>query len=245
MTPSGGTLTALVGLLTLRLTIDGTFTRYVRPVMQPWLLIAGAALLVLGVIALVMSLRGRDDELDDGHDAGEAHEAHAAQVRHSGHGGHGVGVGWLLLAPVVTLLLVAPPSLGSFGVDRSPPIRVTPGKTQLPPLDSSSGPVPITLLEYTERAFDHDGDSLQGVTIELTGFVASEGSGEFNLARYQIACCAADAAAAVVHVVGVASTPPRDQWVTVTGTYSSGTPEVPELAATSLQEIAAPDDPYE
>jgi uncharacterized repeat protein (TIGR03943 family) len=102
----------------------------------------------------------------------------------------------------------------------------------------------MTLLEYTERAFDHDGASMRDATVELTGFVSSDGSGEFDLARYQIACCAADAAAAVVHIVGVASMPPRDQWVTVTGSYSPGS-DLPELAATSLREISAPDDPYE
>jgi uncharacterized repeat protein (TIGR03943 family) len=225
VTPAGGTLTALVGLLTLRLTVDGTFTRYVQTGMRPWLLIAGVALLMLGLVALVAALRANEDiGLEEG---------------------HGVGVGWLLLAPVVTLLLVAPPSLGSFGVDRSPPIRITTGKSQLPPLDAAAGPVSMTLLEYTERAFDHDGQSMGDATVELTGFVSADGSGEFDLARYQIACCAADASAAVVHIVGVASAPPRDQWVTVTGSYTPGSSDVPALAATSLQEIPTPDDPYE
>jgi uncharacterized repeat protein (TIGR03943 family) len=225
VTPSGGTLTALVGLLTLRLTVDGTFQRYVRSGMRPWLLVAGVALLVLGLVALIRALRSKaDDSLEDE---------------------HGVGVGWLLLAPVATLLLVAPPSLGSFGVERSPPIRVSAGKSALPPLDASGGPVPMTLLEYVERAFDGDGRSLQGATVQITGFVSADsGSGEFDLARYQIACCAADAAAAVVHIVGAASSPPRDQWVTVTGTYADGG-DPPVLAATSLEEISAPDDPYE
>jgi uncharacterized repeat protein (TIGR03943 family) len=225
VTASGGTLTALVGLLTLRLTVDGTFQRYVRAGMQPWLLVAGVALLALGLIALAMSLRsGEERDRDES---------------------HGVGAGWLLLAPVVTLLLVAPPSLGSFGVDRAPPIRVTAGKSALKPLDTTGGPVAMTLLEYTERAFDHDGQSMRDATVRLTGFVSADGSGEFDLARYQIACCAADAAAAVVRVVGVASNPPRDQWVVVTGSYSPGGGDVPVLAATSLQEINAPDDPYE
>jgi uncharacterized repeat protein (TIGR03943 family) len=224
VTPAGGTLTALVGLLTLRLTLDDTYQRYVRVGMRPWLLTAGIALLVLGLVALVRALRSDDEELD----------AH-----------HGVGVGWLLLAPVATLLLVAPPSLGSFGVDRSTPIRITAGRSHLPPLDTAGGPVSMTLLEYTQRAFDHEGESLQGATVQLTGFVSATGDGgEFDLARYQIACCAADAAAAVVHVVGAAAAPPRDQWVTVTGGYATGDDE-PVIAATSLEPIAEPEDPYE
>jgi uncharacterized repeat protein (TIGR03943 family) len=226
MTPSGGTLTALVGLLTLRLTVDGTFQRYVQVGMRPWLLISGVALLVLGLVNLVRALRAEPDQTtNDDHD-------------------HRVGAGWLLLAPVATLLLVAPPSLGSFGVARAAPIRITTGVSALPPLDTAAGPVPMTLLEYTERAFDNDGKSLQGATVQLTGFVADDGSDEFTLARYQIACCAADAAAAVVRIVGAVSSPQVDQWVTVTGTFVEGNDD-PVLAATALREITAPEDPYE
>jgi uncharacterized repeat protein (TIGR03943 family) len=103
----------------------------------------------------------------------------------------------------------------------------------------------MTLVEYVERSFDHDGRSLSGATIELTGFVAGDdGSEGFRLARYQIACCAADAAATVVQVVGAASSPPRDQWVTVTGTFVENGSE-PAIAATAIDEIGAPEDPYE
>jgi uncharacterized repeat protein (TIGR03943 family) len=226
--PSGGTLTALVGLLTLRLTVDGSFQRYVREGMRPWLLVAGAALLLLGLVTLVRALASHveDEPVETAH----------------GHS-HGVGVGWLLLVPMTTLLLVAPPSLGSFGVDRSTPIRVTSGRSHLPPLDTSGGPVRMTLLEYAERSFDHDGRSLRGASVELTGFVAGDDSGGFRIARYQIACCAADAAATVVHVRGVVSPPGRDQWVTVTGSFTEG--KDPILTATTLQEIEAPEDPYE
>jgi len=95
VTPSGGTLTALVGLLTLRLTVDGSFQRYVRVGMKPWLLIAGTALLVLGLVTLVRALGSSSPEPRAEH--GHVHR-------------HGVGVGWLLLAPMATLLLVAPPA---------------------------------------------------------------------------------------------------------------------------------------
>lgn len=234
MTAAGGTLTALVGLLTLRLTADGTFLRYVRPGMKPWLLVAGVALLALGLVALVRALTADHGARDDGPDGDD-----------EGDREHGVGVGWLLLVPVAVLLLVAPPSLGSFGVGRSPTIRVTAGRSTLPPLDPAAGTVPMTLLEYTERAFDHDGQSLGGATVRLTGFVSKTGSGQFQLARYQIACCAADASAATVQIVGVASIPARDQWVTVTGSYSPADGDDPALAASVVQNIPAPEDPYE
>ena len=117
MTPSGSTLTALVGLLTLRLTIDGTYQRYVQLGMRPWLLISGVGLLVLGLVNLVRSLRADPADVP-------------ADVRADAHDDHGVGAGWLLLAPVATLLLVAPPSLGSYGVDRSTPVRIQAGQSE-------------------------------------------------------------------------------------------------------------------
>jgi len=230
VTPSGGTLTALVGLLTLRLTVDGSFQRYVQLGMRPWLLVSGTALLLLGLLTLARALR--------------SYEMSHQVVAERGHG-HGVGVGWLLLVPMATLLLVAPPGLGSYAVDRSTHVQVRAGRSTLPPLDTSAGPVRMTLLEYIERSFDHDGSSLSGATIELTGFVAGDdGSEGFRLARYQIACCAADAAAAVVQVVGAVSTPPRDQWVTVTGSFVDNGDE-PAIAATAIEEIEPPEDPYE
>lgn len=229
MTPAGGTLTALVGLLTLRLTVDGSFERYVRASMRPWLLIAGAGLLVLGIIALVMSLREASSSPEEDDDE------------------HGTGVGWLLVAPVAALLLVAPPTLGSFGVDRALAVHVRAGHSSLRPLPPSNEPVPMSLLEFTERSFDHGGASMRGAVVSLTGFVAAGSNGSsFRLARYQIACCAADAAAAVVRVTGFSGTPPRrDQWVTVVGRAAPTSGDYPVIVATSLRAVNAPEDPYE
>ena len=64
-----------------------------------------------------------------------------------GHEGEGIGVGWLLLAPVAALLLVAPPALGSFGVDRAAKIDVRAGDRVFDPLAASEGPYPLSLLE--------------------------------------------------------------------------------------------------
>jgi uncharacterized repeat protein (TIGR03943 family) len=224
---AGGTITALAGAVLLRLTFTGTYTRYVRAGMGPWLAIAGVLLVMLGVTTLVRALR------------------HARLVDAHDHGGS-PPVGWLLLAPIAALLLVAPPTLGSYGVDRGAAVDVRSGARGFEPLARGDGPVPMTLLEFGQRAFDRDGASLAGAAVELTGFVAGGEHDGFRLARYQIACCAADAAPVVVRVVGIhGDPPPRDTWVTVTGSSRPGATEVPELAATSVVEIPEPDDPYE
>jgi uncharacterized repeat protein (TIGR03943 family) len=231
VTAAGGTITMLVGAVLLRLTVTDTYRRYVRPEFGRWLIVAGIAVIFVGLITLVQALRHVESEEAHGHD----HE-------HS----HSVGVGWLLLAPIAALLLVAPPTLGSYGVGRAATVNVRAGPAVFDRLEQGRGPHEMTLLEYGERAFEHDGVSFNGVPVELTGFVAGTESGGFRLARYQIACCAADATPAVVRVVGTSGAPPRnDQWVTVTGTYRRSVDDMPTLAATTVAEIDAPNDPYE
>lgn len=223
----GATTVLLVGALLVRLAVTGAYARYVRVGMGSWLLVAGILLALLGLLGVVRALRGGVP--------GDAHE-------HHGH----ERAGWLLLVPVVALLLVAPPALGSFGVDRSTSVAVTSNGHTFTPLPSGAT-VPMTVLEYDERAADHDGASFAGVPVRLTGFVArtADGAG-FRLARYQIQCCAADAVAAVVRVVGASGDlPARDQWVTVTGTYHGSPGGIPELLAETVSPVPPPRDPYE
>jgi uncharacterized repeat protein (TIGR03943 family) len=231
VTAAGGTISMLVGAVVLRLTFTDTYRRYVQPAMGKWLLIAGFALILLGLVTLVNALRNVEPEEAHGHD----HE-------HS----HSVGVGWLLLAPIAALLLVAPPTLGAYGVRRAGAVTVKPGKAFFKPLQKKDAPVQMPLLEYIERALEHGGASFHGVPVRLTGFVAGAEADGFRLARYQIACCAADATAVELQVVGTSGTPPSDdQWVVVTGTFQRGGGELPRLAATSVVQIPAPEDPYE
>jgi uncharacterized repeat protein (TIGR03943 family) len=229
LTAAGGTITLLVGAVLLRLTLTDTHLRYVRPELGPWLLVAGVAVVALGVATLVWSLRHGDEADPNAH----GHE-------------HGVGPGWLLLAPIAALLLVAPPTLGSYGVERAASVDIRSGAPVFDPLTRDASPRPMGLLEFSQRAVERDGVTFNGAAVQLTGFVSGAEEPGFRLARYQIACCAADAAPVVVRVVGTAGDPPSlDQWVTVTGTFNPGGEELPELAATSVVEIPAPNDPYE
>jgi uncharacterized repeat protein (TIGR03943 family) len=238
VTAAGGLISVLAGTVLLRLAITGIYGRYVRVGMGPLLVAAGVAMVVLGVVTLVRSLRR-------GGDAG------AAEAGEHDHGRGGGRVGWLLLAPIAALLLVAPPTLGSYGVDRGAKVDVRAGVSTFVPLAQDAAPVPMTLLEFSQRAFDRGGASFNSTSVRLTGFVAGAGPGGepggFRLARYQIACCAADAAPVVVRVRvdGAGTVPPPDRWVTVTGLHSPSSGEVPELTAASIVEIRAPDDPYE
>jgi uncharacterized repeat protein (TIGR03943 family) len=226
---AGGLISVLLGTVLLRLVVTGTYGRYVRQGMGPWLAVAGVVVIALGLVTLVRALRA------------------GAGAEGSGESGRGEGVrtGWLLLAPIAALLLVAPPTLGSFGVDRGSQVNIRAGRAVLDPLHPGGKPIRMTLLEYGERAFDHDGASFNGAVVQLTGFMAGAEPDGFRLARYQISCCAADATPVVLRVVGARSIPPRDQWVTVTGTFQPSEGDTPQLAASNLIEIRAPNDPYE
>jgi uncharacterized repeat protein (TIGR03943 family) len=240
----GGTTVLLVGTMLIRLTLTDAYQRYVRVGMGPWLLLAGVLLALLGALSVVTALRhGQVDAEHNDHEGQNDHEGHDD---HADHSDHVDGIGWLLLVPVLALLLVVPPALGSFGVDRS---RVSSGSAgEFKALPASATPRAMTMLEFDQRAFDHGGASMRGTQLRLTGFVARpvDGAG-FQLARYQIACCAADAIAAVARVTGGPGiTPTREAWFSVTGTFGGLTSDgVPEFAASAVQPVPAPLDPYE
>ena len=228
LSAAGGTISLLIGAVLLRLTFTGNYSRYVRVGMGPWLVVAGVAVFLLGLATLLRALL----------------RSHAVDADVHDHGGNRVG--WLLLAPIAALLLVAPPTLGSYGVGRGATVDVRAGAPIFDDLRAGTQPVPMTLLEFGQRAFERGGASFNGAEVELTGFVAQTEEAGFELARYQIACCAADATPMVIRVTGVfGDVPTQDRWVSVTGVFQPGGDPVPRLAATSVLEIPPPNDPYE
>ncbi|MFE7720521.1 TIGR03943 family putative permease subunit [Nocardia rhizosphaerihabitans] len=236
------TTVLLVGAMLVRLFADGTYTRYVRAEMG-WALVATGALLVgLGLTGLIRILMARWVTHTGEH-------AHQPDHAHDGEHAHGTGVAWLLLAAVV-VLLVAPPALGSYGLDRNETNTLTANGETFAPLPAGKTAT-MTLREFTLRAADNNGASLGSTSVQLTGFVAKSNDGTgFRIARYTIACCAADGSAAVVRVVGATGNSPAvDQWVTVTGTFrpitgaQAGDP--PQLLMSTMTETSSPSNPYE
>lgn len=230
---AGGTAVLLVGLLLVRLTVADVYQRYVRVEMGPWLLVAGTLLVGLGAATVVLAIRRP--------------VAVAAAGRRDPDHEHTDRVGWLLLVPVLALLLAPPPALGSFGVSRSTPgVSIGAGGRTYGPLPPGD-PSVLTLRELDERALDRGGETLAGRVVALTGFVAGSDGGGFQLARYQISCCAADATAAVVQVLRPGEpAPTRDTWLTVVGVFRGVGPDgVPELTTMSVLPEQSPVDPYE
>ena len=82
--------------------------------------------------------------------------------------------------------------------------------------------------------------------MRVIGFVGPTKADGFVVARYSIACCAADALAATALVTGwTGRVPPRDSWVEVEGRFEPGGEVEPRLVAASVTVVPTPDDPYE
>ncbi|MFB9660743.1 TIGR03943 family putative permease subunit [Glycomyces mayteni] len=226
----------LVGGGMLRLAWTGDYLDYVKPYAF-WLIVpAGVLLIAVAAITGVQAWQGRG-EADDGH----------------GHGHGEPKVAWLLLAPVVGMLLVAPDALGSYEAERTGTVvGAEESRSSYPALPDDVDPVPLTLLDYAARAIFDEGQTLEGHRIQLRGFILYEGD-EPQLARMVVSCCAADARPVKIGFEGdVPAGLEPDQWVEVVGEYTprQGRDEingelVPYIEVESVTGIPAPDNEYQ
>lgn len=219
-----GILLILVGGAILRIALTDTFLNYVKAVMQPWLIVSGAMLVLLGLLALIDTLRHRADH------------SHAPRST------------WMLLLPVLAIFLIAPGPLGAYSAERSTTNGTQQASAKAPPLPAGD-PVEISLSSYVARAVWDDGTTLQGRNVSMTGFVTPDPQGGWMLTRLTMSCCAADALASKVKTVDTADLP-ANTWVTVVGHWVPGggtksDSAVPLIAVTSLEEIPQPKNPYE
>jgi uncharacterized repeat protein (TIGR03943 family) len=225
----------LVGATALWLGLTDAALAYVRGALRPPLVASGVALLALAAVAL----SGRDRR-------GRGHHHGAPRS------------GWLLALPVLVLLLVAPPALGSFAAGRQAAQTTAAGEGDradvFPPLpEPIGGAVPLPVSEFVTRALYDKDRSLQGVRVRLLGFAAPDGRGGYLLTRFNLFCCAADGEAYQVAVHGDRTPRSADQWLVVEGRWrlqpsaeaDAPSPVVPGLDADSVTPVRPPADPYE
>ena len=236
----------LVGAMALYLGASDATLAYVKAGLQPLLVVSGAILVGLAVVAVVRPRRDQDR-----------------------HQPHGPRVAWLLALPPLALVLIAPPALGAFAASRrasppppasqaSPTGNLTPAADPglfsplIPPGDGAA--VPLTLAEYLAR--DYEGPhTLAGLRIRLVGFVTPQQPGRdgYLLTRFAINCCAADATALQVAVHGDPVPRAPDTWLEVEGRWQQRTSddpnqpsaETPLLLAESVRVVDQPSPPYE
>ncbi|WP_369365446.1 TIGR03943 family protein [Streptomyces sp. CG4] len=227
----------LLGAALLHAGSTGLYLRYVKAGLQP-LLLASGAVLIAAALATVWyeHRRTRRQALAGGHA--------------DDHGHPEPRISWLLLLPLLALILVAPPALGSYSALRSgTALQKQYAYGKLPAAD----PAPLSVIDYASRAaYDH-GRSLHGRPVRLTGFLALDHSGAPYLVRMALNCCAADAQPVKIALTG--ELPPvlrPDAWLEVTGTYSPrlthdpvNNGPIPYLKVTSARPVPVPHDPYD
>jgi uncharacterized repeat protein (TIGR03943 family) len=223
----------LFGGAILKASVTDMYLRYVKEGLRPFLIGAGLLLVAAAIATLWHEFRPVAEKSEHDH--------------------HEPRVGWLLILPVLGLLLVAPPALGSYAAGQAGTVLTAENADsdypQLPPGD----PVDVTMLDYASRAVFDEGRSLTGRTLRLTGFVTPGADGKPMLARIILSCCAADGRPIKVGLSGdTPNTVPSDTWVSVTGTYTAQIVKdpvngatVPYLEVTSWQEIPSPKQQYE
>jgi uncharacterized repeat protein (TIGR03943 family) len=224
----------LFGGAILRASFTDLYLRYVKEGLRPFLIAAGLLLVAAAVMTLWYSFRSTSSDEDD-------------------HEHHGPGVGWLLILPVLGLLLVAPPALGSYAAGQAGSVSAQPASdSDYPPLPPGD-PAPVSLLDYASRALFDEGKSLAGRDLRLTGFITPAPDGRPLLARIVLSCCAADGRPIKIGLTGKAPIDaPADTWVEVVGVYSPSRgkdtvngADMAYLDVKSWQEVPDPKQPYE
>jgi uncharacterized repeat protein (TIGR03943 family) len=234
----------LLGGAVLRASLTDLHLRYVKEGLQPFLVAAGLLLVAAAAMTLWYELRPDADAHHDDHGPGDGHD--------HGHGHHGARVGWLLILPVLGLLLVAPPALGSYAAGQAGTVLSEQTSSDYPPLPAGD-PVRITVLDYASRALFDRGHSIGDRRVQLTGFVATGPDGQPILARMILSCCAADGRPVKLGLTGEVPTGLADDtWVEVTGRYTDrigrdpvNDAEVPYLEVESWRPVPTPKQQYE
>jgi uncharacterized repeat protein (TIGR03943 family) len=233
----------LVGLCTAMIVVTGSYTRYVKPSLLPWLVATAVLLIALAMCAIVRDIqahgpRRQDDDHEDHHDeAGHAHRP---------------AVVWLLVLPIALMAFVVPPALGARAVE--PTVTEVSRKVlyrPFPPLPAGRAPE-LPLQEVVSRADLDSTNALDGLLITVTGFTLKESDG-IDLGRVVIICCAADARLARVHLRGPAAAKAavhaEETWLSVEGTVVPEPPDeygtlVPTLTVSAVTPIPAPKNSY-
>ncbi len=236
-----GVVLLLLGGAVLKASLSDMYLRYVKESLQPFLIAAGALLVIAAVMTIYHDLKK------------ERHEEHEEHDEHGHH--HEPRVGWMLIAPVLGLLLVAPPALGAFAAGQSGSAKLQ--DVDYPPLPAGD-PAQISVLDYATRAIFDKGVSMkdgagQDRKVQISGFLSQGPDGKPVLTRMMLSCCAADARAIKI---GMSGRPPEglgeNQWVEVVGVYTAATAkdpvsnnEIPFIEVLEWKQIDPPRNQYE
>ncbi|MFJ6729564.1 TIGR03943 family putative permease subunit [Streptomyces sp. NPDC091281] len=243
----------LLGASLLHAATTDLYLRYVKEGLRPLVLAAGAALILTALATTWYEWRARrapqaPHPSEDPRPAETVSLSKDARPVTDTH--PEPRISWLLLLPLLALILLAPPALGSYSATRTGTALQEPlAYPRLPATD----PLPLSVVDYAGRAVYDDGRTLTGRTVRLTGFVALEHDGTPYLVRMALNCCAADAQPVKVGLTG--EVPPvlqPDTWLEITGTYTPRRAHdpvndgpIPFIEVTRARPVPPPRDPYD
>ncbi|MFF7309601.1 TIGR03943 family putative permease subunit [Streptomyces sp. NPDC008137] len=219
----------LLGATLLHSGMTDLYLRYVKAGLRPLVLLAGVVLIATAAATLWYDRRPSKRE----------HHPHQEPR-----------VTWLLTLPVLALILVAPPALGSYSASHTGTALQKPfGFADLP----ADGPLRLGVADYAGRAVYDNGRSLRDRELRITGFVTLDRSGSPYLVRMGLNCCAADAQPVKIALTG--DIPPvlsPDTWLEITGRYTPRRTKdpvndgpIPYLEVTHAKPVPTPHDPYD
>jgi putative membrane protein len=156
----------------------------------------------------------------------------------------------LLILPLFSLILIAPPALGAYSATRTGTALPAPsGFAALPTAD----PVRLSVADYASRAVYDHGHSLGQRQITVTGFIGVDDNAAPYLMRMILSCCAGDAQPVKIGLIG--QIPPvlqPDTWFDLTGTYTAKQTNdpinggaIPYLNVSQARPVPTSADPYD
>ena len=157
----------------------------------------------------------------------------------------------LILLPIIGVILIPDAQLGSFAVSKK---DAGTGNVAVSKSPGAKDPSKIGLI-HLQTGEEYPGYAeyaglTDGIELKLIGFVVrldDTPDGMFELARFYIACCAADATPSFVAVdpqeIAPADRYPDDTWLDVAGTLENRDGQF-VIVASQIVEIPEPDKPY-
>jgi uncharacterized repeat protein (TIGR03943 family) len=203
--------------------LSGEMVRYLGP-RTYWVVIFGAITLGLAAAVHAWMLRGAPPTRPSTRD---------------------LGAMLLMLVPMLAVAIVPSPGLGALAASRKATGVGAIGA--LTPQPDPGGQISFVEINFASESGEYAAKAgiAHGTNVQLVGFVTPTelSEADFDLTRFHVSCCAADAIPFSVPVTDGPSDLPVETWLRVEGVLERvGSRFV--LAAKTVEEISEPKDPY-
>lgn len=205
---------------------SGEMVRYLGP-RTYWVIPFGALTLGAAALAHIPWLRGDRDE----------------PVRRSD-----LVSGVIVIAPLLLVLAVPRPDLGSLAVSRKASFGGGGGPALAVPGAEDDGEVQFIDFHYANESEEYalKAGVVENEIVHLTGFVTDVASDRLRLSRFYVSCCAADAVPYSAEVMRSSRMTgyEKDQWLRVRGRIATDDDGKYVVEPTMIEPVTEPRDPY-